>query len=453
MTDRELELQLRAWYRREIHAAEVAPASLRAAVQSIPVGRPETGPSAVRLRRPTWLLAAAVLLVTLLVVGAIAVGSRNPPTVTPLPSARLAVPPEPSSIASLPLGTVGSWVMTASMPTFRDSPTPTVLMPDGRVLFVGGDGTGDRGDPAATSAELYDPTTGTWTATGNLRTPRRTGHTATLLDDGRVLVTGGSAYQGTAGGPYPQDAAEVYDPITGAWTSTGRMTTPRSQHDATLLPDGTVLATDGYRLAFTTTLRAEIYDPRTGTWALTTSVPKPGGPATLLPDGTVLVVGGTSDERYDPVSQRWTTIASPDGPGCAPNRRGTLVLADGSVLVLCGSVFDNDTPSAALLDPARGSWTTVAAPPRRFLLAIALLDGRVLVGDGAGGAIYDPTRHTWTAAGLPVYSGSGTPLFRMSGADSNTLSYEIDTATPLRDGRLLMTIDQDAIVYTPVTAP
>jgi hypothetical protein len=451
MTDRELELQLRAWYGREIDAAEIAPASLRAAVRSIPVDRPETGPSAVRLRRPTWLLAAAVLLVTLLVVGAVAVGSRHPPTVTPLPSARLAVPPNlPSSIASLPSGTVGSWVRTASMPTFRVGATPTVVMPDGRVLFVGGDGTGDRGDPTATSAELYVPKTGSWTATGNLRTPRRTGHTATLLADGRVLVTGGSAYQGTAGGPYPQDAAEVYDPITGAWTSTGRMTTPRSQHDATLLPDGRVLVVGGYTATDFLTRTAEIYDPRTGTWVRTTSVPK-RGPATLLPDGTVLVVGDTSTAQYDPDTQRWTTIATPGGPGCVPNRRGTVVLADGSVLVLCGSVFDTDALAAAVLDPAPGSWTTVAAPPRRFLLAIVLLDGRVLVADGAGGAIYGPTSQNWTAAGLPVYSGSGTPLFRVSGGD--TLSYEIDTATPLLDGRVLMTIDQDAILYTPPTAP
>jgi hypothetical protein len=451
MTDRELELRLRAWYRREIDAAEVAPASLRAAVRSIPVERPETGPSAVRLRRPTWLLAAALLLATLLVAGALAVGSRNPPAVTPPSSARLVVPPNsPSSIASLTSGTVGSWVITASIPTLRFGPNPAVLMPDGRVMLVGGYGNGDRRDPAATSAELYDPATGSWTATGNLRWPHRTGQSATLLLDGRVLVAGGSAYQGTSGGPYPEAAAELYDPITGTWTATAPMTSARSFHDATLLPDGRVLVVGGYTATDFLTRTAEIYDPRTGTWVRTTSAPK-RGPATLLSDGTVLVIGDTSTARYDPDTQRWTTIATPGGPGCVPNRRGTVVLADGSVLVLCGSVFDTDALAAAVLDPARGSWTTVAAPPRRFLLAIALPDGRVIVGDDGGGAIYDPKSQTWTAAGLPVYSGSGTPLFPVSGGD--TLSYEIDTATPLRDGRVLMTIDQDAILYTPETAP
>jgi N-acetylneuraminic acid mutarotase len=128
------------------------------------------------------------------------------------------------------------------------------MLPNGRVLVAGGSNAG-----ALASAALYDPATGTWTATGPLATGRYT-HTATLLSDGRVLVAGG-----TVG---PLASAEIYNPATGQWTATGSLATAREAHTATLLPNGMVLVVGGSS-GSTRFASAELYDPATGLWSAT----------------------------------------------------------------------------------------------------------------------------------------------------------------------------------------
>jgi len=111
------------------------------------------------------------------------------------------------------------------------------LLNDGRVLMVGGD---EDGGNALSSAEIYDPASGRFSATSSLATSR-TYHAATLLSDGRVLVTGGEAsYSGDT-----RSSAELYDPASGTFSPTGSMTVPRAYHTATLLADGSVLIAAG----------------------------------------------------------------------------------------------------------------------------------------------------------------------------------------------------------------
>jgi N-acetylneuraminic acid mutarotase len=154
------------------------------------------------------------------------------------------------------------------------------LLPNGKVLVAGGSG--------LTSAELYDPASGTWTVTGRLANGRESA-TATLLPDGRVLVAGGVH----TGGVYTKlTSAEVYDPISGRWTATGNMVAIRGFGiPATLLPDGKVLVAGGSGSA-----SAELYDPASGTWTATRSMEaaRADQTATLLLDGQVLVAGGES---------------------------------------------------------------------------------------------------------------------------------------------------------------
>ena len=111
------------------------------------------------------------------------------------------------------------------------------LLPNGKVLVAGGNFTGTGG--ALASAELYDPASGTWTATGSLATARYA-HTATLLPNGKVLVAGGVGTSSTS-----LTSAELYDPASGSWTATGSLATARGGHTATLLPNGKVLVAGG----------------------------------------------------------------------------------------------------------------------------------------------------------------------------------------------------------------
>jgi N-acetylneuraminic acid mutarotase len=236
----------------------------------------------------------------------------------------------------------GSWAATGSMTQPRVTPTATLLA-DGRVLVAGGDGDGNWGLLA--SAELYDPGTGAWTPTGSMTEARR-GHTATLLADGRVLVTGGTIRQAgvLVGGYVDLASAELYDPATGSWTATSSMHQAGSGRTATVLQDGTVLVVGSGGMVMYAT--GEIYDPGTESWTETGNlVERRGGhSATLLPDGRVLLVGGangTGDhhvtstaELYDPTTRSWTATAS-----LAVPRKGhaAFLLPDGTVLVAGGT--------------------------------------------------------------------------------------------------------------------
>ena len=163
------------------------------------------------------------------------------------------------------------------------------LMADGRVLIAGGG-----------SAALYDPTKGTWRATGQM-IEQRYYHTATLLPDGRVLVAGG----GCCVADDSLVSAELYDPATGTWSAAPDMTRARSYHRAVLLRDGSVLVTGGWVKGdpgqeWEAPAFDELYDPANGTWTATgnmDAIRGGGSTDTLLPDGTVLAAGGVFGEN------------------------------------------------------------------------------------------------------------------------------------------------------------
>jgi N-acetylneuraminic acid mutarotase len=186
------------------------------------------------------------------------------------------------------------------MDTAREFPTATLLR-DGKVLVVGGTGSAST----LASAELYDPISGTWTATGKMVVALSQGYSTTLLADGKVLVAGGLE----SGNDQALASAELYDPQTGAWSAIQGMLARRTWHMATLLPDGRVLvagdrgedlSAPGLEERLSS---AELYDPASGTWSATARMLAKGGhTATLLPDGKVLVEAGADGaaELYDP---------------------------------------------------------------------------------------------------------------------------------------------------------
>jgi len=299
---------------------------------------------------------------------------------------------------------VGEWLPADAMNEGRFRHTATLLQ-NGRVLVAAG-----NRKQALSTAELFDPSSGSWTRTGRLGRNRQA-HSATLLADGRVLVAGGF---GTGGGN-ALNSAELYDPATGSWSPTGNMNQARDSHTATLLPDGRVLVVGGEGQGSSQggLASAEIYDPSMGTWTLTGSLgqAREQHTATLLPGGKVLVAGGeapggaalASAELYDPATGIWSATGTMNQPR---NAYAAAQLADGRVLAVGGTDGANILASAELYDPATGTWSTTGSlrQARDFHTA-TLVNGRVLVAGGTNGndlffsELYDPASGTWTQTG------------------------------------------------------
>ena len=255
----------------------------------------------------------------------------------------------------------GTFTATGSLPPALGFHTAT-LLPDGNVLITGG--VDANLEQVINAAWLYNPKTGTFSATGSMATPRHQ-HTATLLSDGRVLIVGGA----------PSGASDittvdkfVYNPKSGTFSPTGSMTTPRGLQTMTLLPDGRVLVVGGCYNG-SGQASADLYNPKTGKFSPTGSMATPRcyQTATLLPDGRVLIAGGFSNvsglslasaELYNPK----TGTFSPTGSMTAARAAQTAtLLPDGNVLITGGDAWGfmggNNLASAEIYDPKTGTFS------------------------------------------------------------------------------------------------
>jgi hypothetical protein len=251
---------------------------------------------------------------------------------------------------------------------------------DGKVLIAGGGGAVAQ----VATAEIYDPATGVFTATGNLTTAR-VDHTATLLNSGKVLVCGGLDSSGNA-----LSSCELYNPATGAFIAAASMSGQRLNHTATLLADGTVFIAGGDRL-HQGRGTCEIYDPVANIFKSTAdlTVPRFAHTTTLLNNGKLLITGGfnpvisadlASTEIYDVA----TNTAISTGSMSLSRRFHTAVLLSTSkVLVTPGQ----DILSADVLeiyDPVAGTFSQVQLHIGRDNgTVVTLSDGRVLIASGA----------------------------------------------------------------------
>jgi hypothetical protein len=317
-------------------------------------------------------------------------------TATLLPSGKVLVAggqsalvtPSETASAELYDPTAGTWSLTGPMKSARAFHV-AVLLRSGKVLVAGGFGADPRGLLA--SAELYDPTTGQWTETGGMPAGGESDFgEALVLRSGKVFVS--------LSGAESNGKPELYDPVLGSWSAIDGSSVDRRAHpgsgSTTVLGSGNVLVLHGG-------VRGQLFDPVTGAW-------KPAGnmitirewqTATLLRSGKVLVAGGyvssmndpmSAAEIYDPVTDLWSPTSSMPVPTLGA--RATL-LPSGDVLVAGGGGPGPDPnhpggPRASinLYDPATDSWTALGAmaAPRSFFTATLLHSGALLFVGGAG---------------------------------------------------------------------
>ncbi|HET9308625.1 MAG TPA: kelch repeat-containing protein [Candidatus Sulfotelmatobacter sp.] len=313
----------------------------------------------------------------------------------------------------------------------RENHTAT-LLPNGQVLVTGGD---NFTQGFLNNAELYNPATGRWTLTANMSV-QRVGHGAVLLQNGQVLVAGG--YNSNPGF---LTTAELYNPATGTWTATGSMTTGRASFLMLLLANGQVLAAGGD--GFLTS--AELYNPVTGTWSATGSMPIGNDTSwgVLLQNGEAFNLL----ELYKPLTGTWSTTAKDPIGASAP----VVLLPTGDVFAAGG------IQGSSIYHPATDQWTNFAPPPCTTIHQ----------GCEGGGALLS-TGKVLVAGGITEAPGQPYPKAETNGIatllDPSTLTWAStpnmkvprvgETVTVLSNGQVLFaggeTFDKSRGALTPI---
>jgi hypothetical protein len=341
------------------------------------------------------------------------------------PTTTAGVSPSVATPTAAPTLGPGQFGPTGSMTVARQGPTATLLQ-DGRVLVACGS--------SDNAAELYDPKAGTFGQTGPMAAARTSGATATLLENGRVLIAGGNDRSLAQ----PLASAELYDPGAGKFADTGPMSAARVGHTATLLQNGRVLIAGGFDASGNVLATAELYDPATGKFAPTGSMahPRAGHTAVVLQSGLVLIVGGSgaggvadkapgTAELYDPSTGKF--LAAGSLKTARYSGHAATLTPNGQVLIAGGNSSDvQETPlaSAELYSPTTGQFTPTGsmAVARDGLTATLLGDGKILVAGGAENSaeVYDPARGVFAPTG------------------STAVVRSFASATLLQDGRVLV---------------
>lgn len=305
-----------------------------------------------------------------------------------------------------------AWLPTDTLSVGRTGHTLTSL-PNNKVLSVGGSSTCTDGQ-ALNSCELYNFTTQSWEPGASLQQARSL-HTATLLPDGRAVITGGR------NGIEAVSSVEEYDFTADVWTQTDSLSTARFRHTATLLMNGDLLVIGGTEGSNSNEQQwpgiatCEVYKSASRQWETVASMNtgRFGHTATLLPNGNILVIGGyntyndylSSVELYNPSLNIWTTVASLTS---ARVFHTATLLSTGEVLVVGGRNANGTIGTAEKYDYRTNLWSSAGTIPQaRFHHTTSLLhNGDVLIAGGVSlsgsgllpvetTAIYNPSVNTW----------------------------------------------------------
>ena len=295
---------------------------------------------------------------------------------------------------------------------------------DGRVLIVGGQA---KPSKSLDSAEIFDPVSSTFASAGKMSAKRGDGLRSVLLNNGAVLVFGNA----------DDGSAELYDPASGTWSLTGSLNAPRAFASANLLEDGRVLVSGGTDVTKSGDVQfasSEIYDPVSGQWTITGDMLEVhSGHSSVLVNGKVVIFGQTLAEMYDPGTGVWSSVGVPE----VERSRGTsaIILQNGKVMIAGGEWKQpgwqgqvHVMATIQTFDPSSNVFSATEMPsmtaPHIYQSTFIQDDGVLVVGT-AGVEIYNATTKLWTEV-AQFTSDRGT--------DTNGAP----TGTKLDDGRILV---------------